>query len=141
MLLCRRIVGSRDTKDALFLNDALITRLSEIYICHFYESYVFSFCQFERTQFKTVVKFSDRDNFPGKMEVGAGIILQNLSHGKLPCLRAGQRNLVYLPGGDTHRVLIRRITPPQRLDESGGWLPSPNHVLLPLLLLNFQGKP
>lgn len=34
LLLCRRIVGSRDTKDALFLNDALITRLSNIHNTH-----------------------------------------------------------------------------------------------------------
>lgn len=31
VLLWRRIVGSRDTNDALFLNDALITRLSNIH--------------------------------------------------------------------------------------------------------------
>lgn len=30
VLLCRRIVGSRDTNDALFLKDALITRLQAV---------------------------------------------------------------------------------------------------------------
>ena len=47
---------------------------------------------------------------------------------------------VHLPGGLTAAVLVRRVAPPETLDESGGRdLPSV-HVFLSLLLLDFQGK-
>lgn len=47
---------------------------------------------------------------------------------------------MYFPGGNTHGVLIRCIASPQSLNERCGWLSSPDHVLLPLLLLNFKRK-
>lgn len=45
-----------------------------------------------------------------------------------------------LPRGLGPRVLVSRVTPPQALDQGGGGHAPPNHVLLALLLLNFQGK-
>lgn len=38
-------------------------------------------------------------------------------------------------------MLIGGVATPQRLDESGGRLASPDHVLLPLLLLHLQREP
>ena len=55
--------------------------------------------------------------------------------------RAGQGDLVDLPGGRGHGVLVGRVAPPQALDELGGGLPTPDHVLLPLLLLHLQRQP
>lgn len=49
--------------------------------------------------------------------------------------RAGH---VDLPSGDGAEEPVRGAAPPQALDERGGGLPSADHVLLPLLLLDFE---
>lgn len=43
-----------------------------------------------------------------------------------------------LPRGYTHAVFICCVATPESLDEVGSWLSPPDHVLLPLLLLNLQ---
>lgn len=58
----------------------------------------------------------------------------------LPCLRTRQRNLVYFPGGYTHRMLIGCVTSPKRLNKGSSRLTSSYHMFLPLLLLHFERK-
>lgn len=38
------------------------------------------------------------------------------------------------------RVFVRCVASPERLDQRGSWLTASDHVLLPLLLLYFQGE-
>lgn len=48
---------------------------------------------------------------------------------------------MYLPGGNGHGHLVRGIAAPQTLDEFSRGLPSPDHVLLSLLLLHLESQP
>ena len=48
---------------------------------------------------------------------------------------------MYLPRGRGHGMLVGGVAPPQTLDELGGGLPAPDHVLLALLLLHFERQP
>lgn len=54
--------------------------------------------------------------------------------------RAGKRYLVNFPRRFRERVFVRCVASPERLDQRGSWLTASDHVLLPLLLLYFQGE-
>lgn len=44
------------------------------------------------------------------------------------------------PGGDRHGVFVGGVAAPETLYECGGRNPSPDHMLLSLLLLDFESK-
>ena len=52
--------------------------------------------------------------------------------------RAGVGDLVDPPGGDRHGVLVGGVAPPEALDQDGGRVAAPDHVLLSLLLLHLE---
>lgn len=67
-------------------------------------------------------------------------IFKHLSHIYLRSGRTWQRHFMYFPGGDRYWMFVRSITTPNGLYERRRWLPSAYHMLLPLLLLHFQGE-
>lgn len=48
---------------------------------------------------------------------------------------------MYFPGGHGHGVLVGGVAAPKALDEGGRGHPAPDHVLLALLLLDFEREP